>query len=124
MGADAELERTVLCPEGELPWVLIRVVVRNRGDATMRRALTEEWAVRQRVVDLELDPPRDRPAQDDPVVLLDAFGGERAGTRSGPLSLAVDLEPGQRHTAWFRFGLAGDTADGVPHSVTYVNPTA
>ena len=37
VGADAELERTVLCPEGEVPWVLIRVVVRNRGDGTMRR---------------------------------------------------------------------------------------
>jgi hypothetical protein len=105
--ADADLERTVLCPEGETPWVLIRVVVLNRGDVTMRRTLTEEWVVRQRVVDLDFDPHRDLPAPDDPTVLLEAFGGERVRTVAGPLSLAVDLEipPGGRRTIWFRFGL-------------------
>ncbi|MFC4008899.1 GH36-type glycosyl hydrolase domain-containing protein [Nonomuraea purpurea] len=40
------LERTVLCPEGEQPWVLIRLRVRNLLDTPVRLTLTEEWATR------------------------------------------------------------------------------
>ena len=54
--AHAEVERTVLCPEGEAPWVLIRVDVINRGETTLHRSLTEEWVVRQRLVNLEFGP--------------------------------------------------------------------
>ncbi|MEU6712163.1 hypothetical protein ABZ897_11860 [Nonomuraea sp. NPDC046802] len=40
------LERTVLCPEGEQPWVLIRLRVRNLLGTPVRLTLTEEWATR------------------------------------------------------------------------------
>jgi hypothetical protein len=39
------LERLILCPEGEVPWVLIRVRIRNTGEASRRLRHREEWAV-------------------------------------------------------------------------------
>ncbi|SFR25712.1 hypothetical protein SAMN04488564_10934 [Lentzea waywayandensis] len=108
-----EIERTVLCPEGEVPWVLIRVDVLNRGDVVLRGALSEEWVVRPRLVDLEFGPVRGDAPPDAPVVALEHFGGERAETTAGTLTVeaALDLAPGERTTVWFRFGLVDGPAD-------------
>ncbi|MGW4209221.1 GH36-type glycosyl hydrolase domain-containing protein [Lentzea sp. NPDC004789] len=108
---EAEIERTVLCPEGEAPWVLIRVVVTNRGEAVLRRALTEEWEVRSRLVDLEFGPSPGI-ASDGPVVGLES-GAERVSTAAGPLAVEVPLElpPGASTAVWFRFGLLDGPAD-------------
>jgi hypothetical protein len=105
--ADAEITRTVLCPAGEVPWLLIKVDVVNRGEAVLRRSLTEEWVVRPRLVDLEFGPARDVAVEDAPVVALEECGGERVETTAGTLTVAVgvDLPPGGRTTVWFRFGL-------------------
>ncbi len=48
--AGLRLERLILCPEGETPWVLVRVRLHLRADAAAARALThiEQWAVRPR----------------------------------------------------------------------------
>ncbi|MGW6932646.1 GH36-type glycosyl hydrolase domain-containing protein [Lentzea sp. NPDC054927] len=112
-GDGAEIERTVLCPEGELPWVLIKVDVANRGEAVLRRTLTEEWVVRQREVNLEFGPSRDDVLDDGPVVALEQCGGERVQTTAGSLTIAVELElpPGAQTTVWFRFGLLNDPMD-------------
>ncbi len=111
--AVGDVERTVLCPEGEVPWLLIKVDVVNRGSEVLREALTEEWLVRQRLVDLEFGPARNGAPPDAPVVALEAFGGERVETTAGPLSVSVPIElpPGERTTLWFRFGLLDGPAD-------------
>ncbi|GAB2813405.1 GH36-type glycosyl hydrolase domain-containing protein [Lentzea nigeriaca] len=110
---EASVERTVLCPEGEIPWVLIKVDVVNRGDVVLRRSVTEEWVVRPRLVDLEFGPPRDVTPSDGPVVALEELGGDRVETTSGLLTVGglVELPPGERTTVWFRFGLLDGQAD-------------
>ncbi|WP_439657491.1 GH36-type glycosyl hydrolase domain-containing protein [Lentzea sp. HUAS TT2] len=110
---DVEVERTVLCPEGAVPWVLIRVDVLNRCDGVLRRSLSEEWVVRPRLVDLEFGPVRGDAPPDAPVVALENFGGERAETTAGTLTVeaALDLVSGERTTVWFRFGLLDGPAD-------------
>jgi len=63
--AGLSLTRTILCPEGEVPWVLVHVQLALSGDATRTRAIrhTERWALRPRFLDtLELDDLR-RPEQ-------------------------------------------------------------
>lgn len=109
-----EVERTVLCPEGEVPWVLVKVDVVNRGAELLRGTLTEEWVVRPRLVNLEFGASPEYVAPPDaPLVILENFGGERVETTAGPLTLAVPVElpPGERTTVWFRFGLADEPAD-------------
>jgi hypothetical protein len=49
---DLSLERTVLCPEGEHPWVLVRVRLENTGPSPRRIRHTEEWAVAPRFLNL------------------------------------------------------------------------
>ena len=39
------IDRTVLAPEGEAPWVLIRVTVKNDGKTTRQITLSEVWKV-------------------------------------------------------------------------------
>jgi len=104
-------ERTVLCPEGEAPWVLVRVVV--RAHAAVSDVLTEEWAVRPRLVNLEFGPAREDTPPDRPEVTLEAVGGERVTTTSGVLRVDVPLElaPGAEMTVWFRFGLVDGVVD-------------
>ncbi|MDX8141942.1 hypothetical protein SK854_07470 [Lentzea sp. BCCO 10_0061] len=113
VSGDVDIERTVLCPEGEVPWVLIRVDVLNRGDVALRRSWTEEWGVRPRLVDLEFGPVRGDAPPDAPVVALENFGGERVATTAGSLVVRseLDVPPGERTTVWFRFGLLDDPAD-------------
>lgn len=104
---DFSVERTVLCPEGEQPWVLIRVVVTNSSDEFVRRILHEEWDVKPHRVNLEFGPRAERTYQDGPEIFLEAVGGQRVRASSGVLTVSVniELEPGSSATAWFRFGL-------------------
>ncbi|MDT7786641.1 MAG: cellobiose phosphorylase [Pseudonocardiales bacterium] len=121
-------ERTVLCPEGEVPWLLIKVEVVNEGSEVLRQVLTEEWVVRPRVVNLEFGSTRDvasqeasavvleegaAPCPDASLVALEVVGGERVETTAGPLTITVPVElpPGERTTVWFRFGLLDGPAD-------------
>jgi hypothetical protein len=48
------LERTLLCPEGEVPWVLVRVRLSLAGDAPAPRMLrhVERWQLRPRFLNL------------------------------------------------------------------------
>lgn len=107
------VERTVLCPEGAVPWVVIKIDVLNRGAEVVRGALTEEWDVRPRLVDLEFGPVRGDAPPDAPVVALEHFGGGRAETTAGLLAVEAGLElaSGERTTEWFRFGLLDGPAD-------------
>lgn len=106
---DVRLERTVLCPEGEAPWLLIRVEIAS--GKPFCGTLTEEWTVRPRLVDLQFGPSPDAQPSDGPTVLLEEVGGERVVTESGPLSVSVeiDLPSAGRTTVWFRFGVADDS---------------
>ncbi|MEU7577269.1 hypothetical protein AB0B50_06660 [Streptomyces sp. NPDC041068] len=120
----AELERTVLCPEGEDPWVLVRVEVVNRGAQAARWRLVEEWDVRQRqLAYLEVGPrPETIPCEGGvPLVveLLGAKGGRARRTADrGTLRVAcvLDLGPGERRTVWFRCGVAGADFGGDPEA--------
>jgi hypothetical protein len=51
------LTRLTCCPEGERPWVLIRVSVRNGTDAAVAGTLSEEWALRPRFAQLGTTGP-------------------------------------------------------------------
>ena len=44
------LERLILCPEGVVPWVLVRVRIRNAGGSPCELRHREEWAVVPRFV--------------------------------------------------------------------------
>jgi len=46
------LERTILCPEGEAPWVLVRVRLSSDRAASLRHV--EEWAIRPRFLNLDV----------------------------------------------------------------------
>lgn len=46
------VERFVLCPEGESPWVLVRVRLTNTGRTSRRVEHREQWAVLPRFVNL------------------------------------------------------------------------
>ncbi|TDD02741.1 hypothetical protein E1292_22615 [Nonomuraea deserti] len=103
-GERLSLERTVLCPEGEQPWVLVRLRVRNLTDERVRVPLTEEWQSRPAEVSLISGPA---PAP-DPGLELELIGGER--TRSGRLTIPLDLEPGGERTVELRYGLLDEGA--------------
>jgi hypothetical protein len=115
---DVILERTVLCPEGEHPWVLIRVEVTNSGTEPARYTLTEEWEVRPRRVDLEIGPPRATSYQ-GPDLVLEEVGGERRTGRSGTLvvSTGFAVAGGGRQVSWFRFGIDDGPPPGEPAAV-------
>jgi hypothetical protein len=53
---DVTLERLIACPEGEVPWVLVRVRLRNEGATTIELRHVERWAVRPRFVNLTGTP--------------------------------------------------------------------
>lgn len=57
-----ELRRTVLCPEGETPWLLVRVVLRLDPAAGSARAFdhVEQWALRPRFLNLFIDAATQR----------------------------------------------------------------
>ena len=45
---EVRLERTVLCPEGEVPWLLVRVVLTSRDGREHRVEHREQWRLRPR----------------------------------------------------------------------------
>jgi hypothetical protein len=49
---ELSLERTVLCPEGEVTWVLVRVRLGNAGAASRRIRHIETWAVAPRFLNV------------------------------------------------------------------------
>ncbi|NGN62338.1 hypothetical protein G5C51_00225 [Streptomyces sp. A7024] len=114
------LERTVLCPEGEAPWVLIRVDVTNSGGAApLRGRLTEEWEVRPHLMDITVGPrPEPVPVGDPPELLLERLGGERATGATGRLTVGaeLDLAPGTTETFWFRCGLDDGSEPDPPRA--------
>ncbi len=57
-----ELGRTILCPEGEVPWVLVRVVLRLDPNADVPRSFvhSEQWILRPRFVNLFIEPEQQR----------------------------------------------------------------
>jgi hypothetical protein len=57
-----EVRRTVLCPEGEVPWLLVRVALRLDRRAGGRRSIrhVERWDLRPRFVNLFIDAARRR----------------------------------------------------------------
>ncbi|MER6003666.1 hypothetical protein ABT120_34190 [Nonomuraea angiospora] len=99
------LERTVLCPEGEQPWVLIRLRVRNLLDAPVRLEAAEEWAARPARVELITGPVECRADADDPGLELELIGGAR--TRTGRLVLPLELAAGEERVLDLRYGLLG-----------------
>jgi hypothetical protein len=54
--AGLKLERTVVCPEGERPWVLVRVRLVNTNSTPQRIGHREEWAVRPLFLNLPATP--------------------------------------------------------------------
>jgi hypothetical protein len=59
--AGLTLERLVLCPEGERPWVLVRVRLRLAADASARIVShIERWALRPRFCNFLLSPEQRR----------------------------------------------------------------
>lgn len=112
-----ELDRRVVCPEGELPWVLIRLTVRNLTAQVAQVTLTEEWAVEPARAELLLGPAAlaDKPEVADierglwagEVVLevLDdvPFQRETDGTTVA-LGIPLELAPYGEQTVHLRFG--------------------
>lgn len=49
---DLTLERLILCPEGDAPWVLVRVRIRNTGDSVRPLRHREVWDVVPRFANL------------------------------------------------------------------------
>ncbi|GAA3588684.1 hypothetical protein GCM10022419_083810 [Nonomuraea rosea] len=139
------LERTVLCPEGEQPWVLIRLRVRNLLDAPVRLELTEEWVTAAARVELITGAT----ATDDPGLELELLGEaeSRSGpepvggagarswpepvggsrTRGGRLEVPLELAAGGERVLDFRFGLldsAPKAASSEPTSPEPASPDA
>ncbi|WP_433514666.1 GH36-type glycosyl hydrolase domain-containing protein [Nonomuraea sp. CA-143628] len=106
------LERTVLCPEGEHPWVLIRLRVRNLLDEPVRLELTEEWTAGAARVELISGA---KPTE-DPGLELELVGGPR--TRSGRLAVPLELAAGGERLLELRYGLLDDETDSRAGEVT------
>ena len=106
------LERTVLCPEGEQPWVLIRLRVRNLLDEPVRLELTEEWTAGAARVELISGA---KPSE-DPGLELELVGGPRTG--SGRLAVPLELEAGGERLLELRYGLLDDETAGRVGEVT------
>ncbi|MER7174487.1 GH36-type glycosyl hydrolase domain-containing protein [Streptomyces mesophilus] len=107
--ADLAMQRTVTVPEGEDPFVRIQVVVTNRRAESVCWTLSEEWDVRQRVLDyLEIGARTQRPAYEGGETLRLEGPGAVAEGAQGLLRVELPLElgPGQRESVHFRFGLA------------------
>lgn len=98
------LSRTVLCPEGEQPWVLIRVRLTNTTDATCRLTVQEEWAAWPASIDLAF---AGRTAEPVAVAAVEPVDG---GLRAGPLGAPDDPATGGEYLILQRLG------DGPVHA--------
>jgi hypothetical protein len=70
------LERLILCPEGEAPWVLIRVRLRNGGDSRRELKHREEWALAPRFLNI-LGSAESRREHAEEAVAFDVRESER-----------------------------------------------
>ena len=117
------LTRLTCCPEGEQPWVLIRVSVRNSTDATVTGTLSEEWALRPRFAQLgTTGPERARTAAEWVSYQISAGAGviRAAESFAGPPDAAVFGAP--RTLVLEALGPArraalAEMADGADHPV-------
>jgi hypothetical protein len=53
---DISLDRTLLCPEGEYPWILVRVSLTNKGAGDVDVSHREEWLVSPRFINVYSGP--------------------------------------------------------------------
>jgi len=74
---DVALERTLLCPEGEYPWILVHVRITNHGTGTENFTHTEEWAVEPRFISVF------------------GFPDERTAVAREAVTYNVDIDKGQ-----------------------------
>jgi hypothetical protein len=125
------LTRTIVCPDGEVPWVLVHVVLRLDRSARAPRTLrhVEQWQLRPRFLNL-LEPPALRRTRAEAGVTYDV-----AMTKTGLVAeerFAAPTDPGAagaaapfliaardaRPRAARRDGRRGDgRLDGGPHPV-------
>ena len=92
------VSRTVLCPEGEQPWVLIRVRLTNDTDAARRLTVQEEWAVRPAAIDLAFAGRAAEPVAVTAVERVD--GGLRAGLPGDEHLILQRLGDRTVHASW------------------------
>ena len=89
------LERTILCPEGEVPWVLVRVRLTRSGSAGGVWALrhVERWALRPRFLNLleTTDQRRTRAAEAVTYDVSESGGG--AGARAERFAAVAGAVP-------------------------------
>ncbi|MEV0384896.1 hypothetical protein [Nonomuraea sp. NPDC050643] len=90
-GEGLSLERTVLCPEGEQPWVLIRLRVHNQTNDPVRRTLIEEWKPRPAEIKLISGAP---PPPDPASELIDKTAATPAPGPDSAVGAAEAMEPG------------------------------
>jgi hypothetical protein len=89
-----ELERTVLCPEGEHPFVLVRVRLRNGSAGPRRARLVEVWQLRPRFLTVFSDGEMRRQAAEAVGFRVSAtarglLAEERRGEEAAQLSATV-----------------------------------
>ncbi|MFI6790658.1 GH36-type glycosyl hydrolase domain-containing protein [Nonomuraea sp. NPDC050383] len=108
------LERTVLCPEGEAPWVLIRLRVRNLLGEPARLTLTEEWTASPAEVRLLTGA---EPGEDPGLELEVVGGAEPCRTRSGRVAVPLVLDAHGERLVELRYGLLDDAKASFGHSL-------
>lgn len=125
-----ELERVLLCPEGELPWLAIRIRLTNSSERSRVVRLSEEWQVRARHVTLLRTEPITPVAVElgggaararlgeDTLVILEALDGLPATPHGSTtpscvlrLDWEVELSPGAGVERHLRFGIDGPRSD-------------
>lgn len=90
-----QVERTVACPEGDLPWLLVRVVV--IAEAACELSIAEEWHLSgSDLVLTAADGPDSSSAR------VDSDGEEQPTAR---LVRRLELRPGVPSICWFLLGL-------------------
>ena len=104
--AGLELTRTITLPEGEEPWFLIRVEVRNLDDVSRSVRHLERWAVTPRCVSLGIDPSAAREFAEAAVRYIVESAPGRVVARQERTAAGEELAA-RRNPRWF----------GADHSV-------
>jgi glycosyl hydrolase family 36 len=99
-GADGvQLERTILCPEGEAPWVLVRVALTASRPVSVRHR--EEWAIRPSFLNLD--------------VAIDVTPEQHADVKAiAERAISYDLEVGERRLRALERAEVPPTRRGLP----------
>lgn len=108
------LDRSLLCPEGERPWVLIRVRITNTGRVRRAVRLVEQWALRPRFVNLLLpaDAQRAAAATVSFAVTTSAGGLAAQEVRSAAAAPLAAVTPAQVFGPLYRLVL--EAVDALP----------